>query len=179
MSLTPGHEELQEMLPAAALEILEATDLEQLLIHVRECPECTKLLEEYREAAISVAGQLPVRRLDPARAEAMRTRLVARAMGQMGGRPGVPANRRTGGQGGRPGRRRLDRWLGVAVAAGLSSLLLIHHSVHVPLDYGWLAAGVLLLVVLGLGIYARKQRRRASALQARLGEDEGGKRVGG
>ena len=169
MSLTPGHEELREMLPAAALEILEATELEQLLIHVRECPECTKLLEEYREAAAAVALHLPGRRLDPARALAMRTRLVARAMGQKGGRPGVPANRRTGGQGGRPGRRRLDRWLGVAVAAGLSGLLLIHHSVHVPLDYGWLAAGVLLLVLVGVGIYARVQRRRMTELEDRLG----------
>ena len=168
MSLTPGHEELQEMLPAAALEILEATEMEQLLIHVRECPECTKLLEEYREAAAAVSLHLPGRRLDPARAQAMRTRLLVRAMGQTGGTTGVRADRQTGGQVGRPGRRRLDRWLGLAVAAGLSGILLIHHSVHVPLDYGWLAAGVLLLVLVGVGIYARVQRRRMTELEDRL-----------
>jgi hypothetical protein len=163
MSLTPVHQELQEMLPAAALEILEPADLEPVLAHVRDCPECAKLLQEYREAAAGLSLRLPARQLDPVRARVLRTRLLARATGRTDGQ----GNGRTE----RPARAlRLDRWIGWAVAAGLAGILLIHHSVHRTLDYGWLAAGVLLVVLLGLGIYARVQRRRVAALEGRLAD---------
>lgn len=54
------------------------------------------------------------------------------------------------------------------VAAGLAGILLVHHSVHRPLDHGWLVAGLLVMVLLAVGIYARMQRRRVVELQDRL-----------
>jgi hypothetical protein len=54
------------------------------------------------------------------------------------------------------------------VAAGMAGILLVHHSVHQTVDYGWLLAGVLTFVLIGVGVYARKQQRRASELQQRL-----------
>ena len=54
------------------------------------------------------------------------------------------------------------------VAAGLAGILLVHHSVHRPLDYGWLAAAFLGVVLLAVGIYAGVQRRRVTELEGRF-----------
>ena len=54
------------------------------------------------------------------------------------------------------------------MAAGLGGVLLMHHSVHRPLAYGWLAAGALTVVVAALAVYALIQRGRVSALRERL-----------
>ncbi len=148
------HEEMQELLPAAALEILEGAELERLLAHLDECAECVELLRQYRDAAAGLALLAPTRRLDPARSAAVRSRLMAR----------VQANRGTHAA----RALRVDRWMGWMVAAGLAGVLLVHHSVHRTLDYGWLAAGVLAFALAALGIYARKQQRRAAELQKRL-----------
>ena len=56
------HEEMQEMLPEAALEVLEGTELERLQAHLAECPACVHLLSQYRDAAAKLALQLPARR---------------------------------------------------------------------------------------------------------------------
>jgi hypothetical protein len=158
MSLTPGHEELEEMIPAAALDILEPAELEQVLAHVRNHPECAKLFQEYREAAATLALELPGGRFDPLRAKAVRSRIMARAEARTSNGGG----RRTAGRALGP---RIGQWLGWAVAAGLSGILFVHHSVHRPLDYGWLAAGVLVVVLVGLALYARGQRRRVAELE--------------
>jgi hypothetical protein len=68
------------------------------------------------------------------------------------------------------------------VAAGLAGLLLVHHSVHRPIAYGWLAAGVLTFLVIALGVYVRVQQARLAALRDRLAEQTAerlpGKRFG-
>jgi hypothetical protein len=51
------------------------------------------------------------------------------------------------------------------LAAGLAGILLVHHSVHRPLDYGWLAAAFLGVVLLAVGIYAWVQRSRVVELE--------------
>jgi len=147
------HEELQGMLPAAALEILDGAELERLLAHLGGCPECVELLREYRDAAAALTLLAPARGLDPSRAVTLRNRLMAR----------VQADRGTHATRTSP----VDRWMGWMVAAGLAGVLLVHHSVHRTLDLGWLAAGVLTFVLVGLGIYARRQQRRAAELQQR------------
>lgn len=148
------HQEMQEMLPAAALEILEGPELERLLAHLGECPECVELLREYRDAAASLALLAPAGGLDPARSATLRNRLLTRVQADGGTHPARTL--------------RVDRWMGWMVAAALAGVLLVHHSVHRTLDYGWLAAGVLTFALAGLGIYARKQQRRAAELQQRL-----------
>lgn len=144
------------MLPAAALEILEPAELELVVAHLRDCQECATLLQEYREVTAALALQLPLRPLDQLRSRALRGRLLARTAGTTRGRA-----------------LRLDRWIGWAVAAGLAGILLVHHSVHRTLDYGWLAAGILTLVLVGVGVYARTQQRRASALRKELAQHGG------
>ena len=164
MSLTPVHEDLKEMLPAAALEILETGELEQVMAHVRDCPECETELQEYREAVTALSLRLPARQLDPARARALRARILARARenrsdSETAMLPSLPRATAI-----------IYRWSGWMVAAGLGGVLLVHHSIHQPLDRGWLVAAVLLVILIGLGIYVRVQRSRVSALQAHLAD---------
>lgn len=170
MSPISGHEELQELLPAAGLGILEPAELELVLSHVRDCRDCATLLQEYREVAARIALQLPRHQPDPVRASAMRTRLLARAIGSSVRDP----DWRTAGHSRRP---RFSQWSGWAVAAGMAGLLLIHHSIHRTLDYGWLVAGILVVVLVGVGLYARAQRSRLSALEDHL-TDLGTKKEG-
>lgn len=168
MSLT--HEELEEMIPAAALDILTPTELEHVLAHVRDHPECAKLLQEYREAAAALALELPAGQFDPAQSRALRARLLARART---GKSASPSSSRRASS-------VIYQWSGWMVAAGLAGVVLVHHSIHRPLDYGWLAAGVLVVVLLALGVYVRVQRKRLAALEDRLAglgsEREAGRR---
>lgn len=157
MSQGLQHEEMQEMLPAAALDMLEGAELERLQAHLPGCSSCVELLGQYRDAAASLALLVPAGTMDPARLAAIRTRLMSRVW--------------AGRDMKRAGALGLDRWLGWMVAAGLAGILLVHHSVHRTVDYGWLLAGVLTFVLVGLGVYARKQRRRVEELQQRLGRD--------
>ena len=60
------------------------------------------------------------------------------------------------------------------VAAGLAGILLVHHSVHRPLDYGWLAAAFLGVVLLAVGVDARVQRNRLVELERRSGKSVSG-----
>lgn len=151
MNAGPDHEAVQEILAAAALGTLEDAELQRVVTHTRDCSECARALQEYQDAAASLALMLPAEPLDPARSARIKSRLMAR----------VPVQK---GRGISPAWR--DRWVGSLVAAGLAGLLLVHHSVHRPLDYGWLATGIVTLVLVAVGVYARAQRRRVLELQA-------------
>ena len=154
MSQGMRHEEMQELLPAAALDMLEGAELGQLQAHLTTCPGCVEQLRQYRDAAAGLALLVPAVTMDPARLAAIRTRLTSRVW--------------AGREMKRAGALGLDRWLGWMVAASLAGVLLVHHSVHRTVDYGWFLAGVLTFVLVGLAVYARKQQRRASELQQRL-----------
>jgi hypothetical protein len=150
-----SHDEMQEMLPAAALEILDAAELQPVMAHAGTCSECAGLLRDYREVAGSLSLAAPAQQLDPGRSAAIRERLLTRA--EKAGTP-ISAARRL----------QADRWSGWLVAAGLAGVLLIHHGSHRPLGNGWIAAGVLMLLLVAVVLYARVQRRRAAKLQDRL-----------
>jgi hypothetical protein len=156
MSLTPDHAELQELLPAAALEMLGPAESERVLAHVRDCEECAGLLREYRDVAAVLALQLPSRPMRSERSSAIRAGLLARARAA----PVIPTTRKASSM--------IYQWSGWMVAAGLAGILLVHHSIHRPLDHGWLTAGVLVVVLLGVGLYAAVQRKRISELEDRL-----------
>lgn len=156
------------MLPAAALDILDEADARPVLEHLKDCEECTRLLDEYREVGATLPLLLPEQHLDPERSEALRARLLSRVSGRpqaLGvGKPATTVfelSRRSS-----PGR--WTAWMGWMVAAGLAGVLLVHHSVHRPVAYGWLVAGGLTVLVIGLGVYVRVQHARLSALCDRL-----------
>ena len=157
MSSVPVHVEIQDQLPAAALAMLVPAEMEQVQAHVRRCAECAALLEEYREAATAIALQLPQASMDAARSDALRYRLLKRA----GSTPRNPVTRKASSM--------IHQWSGWMVAAGLAGILLVHHSVHRPLDYGWLAAAFLGVVLLAVGIYAWVQRTRLTELERQGG----------
>jgi hypothetical protein len=150
-----NHDEMQEMLPAAALEILDPAELELVMAHAGTCSECAGLLRDYRDAAAALSLVLPQPQLDPSRSAAIRERLLTRARAAG---PHISGARRF----------QADRWSGWLVAASLAGVLLIHHGIHQPLAYGWLAAGVLTILLLAVVVYARIQRSRATALRDRL-----------
>lgn len=162
MSDDRTHDDISPLLSAAALDVLEQEELHQVLDHVNGCPDCSRQLAEYREVVARLTFGLPVRPMDASRAAGIRNRLLNRVRSQAS--DSAPSLQ---------GRRarvlaRVARWPGWAVAAGLVGLTLIHHSVHRPLDYGWLAAGVLAVSLAVLALYARKQAARHSALQERM-----------
>ncbi len=154
MTSEPGHEEVRDLLPAAALEILDSADLQRVLAHTGGCAHCAQLLEEYRAVALPLTELLPLRA--PPRSAAIRARLLARARQDFRGR--------------RPTRAAsvANMWMGWTVAAALAGVLLMHHAVHRPLDYGWLASGGLTILLIATAVYARILRTRVSSLRDRF-----------
>lgn len=170
MSSGLSHQELRDLLPAAALDILDSEEHQRVQAHLLQCPECMRLINEYREASAALPLLLPNQPLDPARSAALRTRLLARASSM------PPTD--TGEAKPFPGHaeespepswsERWVPWSGWLVAAGLAGVLMVHHSVHRPIDYGWLVAGLLMFGLIVLAGYAWRQRARASTLRERL-----------
>ncbi len=161
MTTLSDHEQLQELVPAAALGALDGAESERVLAHARECRICGALLEEYRAVAAELALGLASHPMAADRSARLKARLMARALREQQG----------GGE--RPGRSALaGRWTGWAVAAGLSGVLIVHHAVHRPLDYGWLVAGVLAVGLVLAGTFAVVLRGRVSSLRRRTEEYE-------
>jgi heme exporter protein D len=153
MSELKDHEELFELLPSAALGILDGEELQLVLSHVGTCAACSRQLSGYREAAALMALNLPSRPMSRERAADVKSRLLLRA--GAGGRASGQLSVR-------------GRWAGWLVAAGLAGVLLVHHSIHRPVAYGWLAAGLLTLALIALAMYAIRQRDRVAAMHQRL-----------
>jgi anti-sigma factor RsiW len=166
MNQTSSHQEM-ELLPAAALEILEGEELGRVLAHTRECPECARLLEGYRAVAAALTLELPHQPLDPGRSARLRDRLLIRARNEP---TPTDRNRSAARAGSRWGGA--DRWAGWAVAAGMVGVLLTHHGFHRPLAYGWIVAGLAVIALVGSGVYALVQRRRVSELENQLAQRE-------
>ncbi len=170
MNTSPNHAGVPEMLPAAALEILDQSELGHVLRHVEGCEDCAQALQEYRDVTAELGLALPPQPMEPLRAAWVRGRLLARVR-----KDGLARGAETESEviGARPDFKRLiaGRWTGWSVAAGLAGVLLMHHSVHRPLDYGWLVAGALTVALVLLGIYAGLQRGRFLALRKRVATD--------
>jgi hypothetical protein len=75
----PAHDEVRELLEAAALDALEPAEQLAVLEHVRSCAECQAELASLRETvgALAHASQGPV--LSKDRSDAVRARLLERA----------------------------------------------------------------------------------------------------
>lgn len=168
MNQTPSHQEADELLPAAALEILEGEDLGRVLAHAGECAECARRLDEYRGAVATLALALPSQPMPPVRSGQLRERLLARARNN----PPPSATERKRVVRARSRWGGVDRWTGWAVAAGLAGVLLVHHGFHRPLAYGWVVAGLATIALVAFGVYAMVQRGRVSALEDRLAQLE-------
>jgi len=170
MTETLTHHQIEQLLPAAALEILESQEQARIIAHARECADCARLLDSYREVVAGMAATHPEQPLVPARSARLRARLLARTQERSSSRPAVVSA---------AGSRRTTfsaaaaQWAGWAVAAALAGVLLVHHSIHRPVAYGWLAAGALVLVVIALAVYARIQQARLAALRRQLEPDAG------
>lgn len=149
------------MLAALALDILDPPDRDRVLAHLQECEECTRAVTEYRLVTADLGLLAPSRDLDPDRSAALRARLVQRARDEIP-RPAARVPALLAGP-----------WIGWAVAAGLAGVVLVHHAVHRPLDYGWLVAGILMIVLVGLAWYASRQRERLRLMQTRLEAERG------
>lgn len=156
MMAAPSHRDIQDCLPALALDALEGSELAEVTDHLRDCQACADLLREYRAAAAGLALALPRESWPPEQAQRVRARLLDRV--HAGRHASASSSGNTTGA--------MLRWSGWLVAAGLGGVLLIHHSIHRPVEYGWMAAGALWLALVGIGIYAWTQRRRVAALEA-------------
>jgi hypothetical protein len=169
MNQPSQHTEWAELLPAAALDLLEGDELHRVEAHTRECTECSRLLQDYRDAAASIGMGLPSDPLDRDRSQLMRAELLARA--------GSLEPRLKSGP--RPWARfvaaRVPAWSGWAVAAGLAGVLLVHHGFHRPVAYGWVVAGVLAIILVGVGVYALAQRARVAELEGSSRRGDRGK----
>jgi anti-sigma factor RsiW len=168
MTSPADHDTIRELIPAAALSALEETEMQEVLSHAATCDECSRSLAEYRDVVVALDAAAPTPDRDEDAARAVRERLLLRARAERGTGP-----RARGGF-----RKGAERWAGWAVAAGFAGLLLVHHSVHRPLNYGWLVAGALMVALVAVVVYARVQAGRAAALRARIDELAGGAGAG-
>ena len=166
MNANSSHDQVEELLAAAALDTLEGEELGQVLAHSADCAECTRLLDEYRAVAAALSLGLPPERLDPGHSLEIRNRLLGRVRRSASKAPRDHANRE------RSRSAAVDSWAGWAVAAGLAGVLLLHHGFHRPVAYGWVIAGGLALVSVVFGVYAVAQRRRVAALKEQLAGEE-------
>lgn len=78
------HADAQLALPELALDALDGSERDVVLAHVRGCDDCQRELASLQEAMHSAAEAVPARQLEPARAAAMRERLVDRARASRG-----------------------------------------------------------------------------------------------
>lgn len=78
-----SHDEAAELLEAAALDTLPADEQERVLSHAATCPICGPELARLRDAVALLAFAVPAVPGDPARLERVRTRLLARARGDV------------------------------------------------------------------------------------------------
>ena len=69
---------MQDMLPAAALEILDGAELQLVMAHAGTCPSA-ELLEEYRQVPPASLARRPAGQLDPGSVARRPGRLLARA----------------------------------------------------------------------------------------------------
>ena len=152
MNPRADHEEVSELLAAAALEILEGSERLRVYEHVRECAACRRMLDQYNELVVDLGLLQPSPAADPDRSARLRARLLARASADA-----MAAHPRNG-----PGTARSrwaaavrDRWSGWLVAASLVGVLLMHHGFHRPLNHGWIVAGALAIACVALLAYAR------------------------
>jgi len=84
--MTPAamsHDEAAELLEAAALDTLPADEQERVLSHAATCPICGPELARLRDSVALLAFAVPPVSGDPARLERVRTRLLARARGDV------------------------------------------------------------------------------------------------
>ncbi len=174
-----SHDEMTDLLAAEALDLLVPEERRGLVDHLEVCGSCARELSGLRAAAASLAFLPPEIPMESARSQRVRARLLERA------RNDVMAGGSKAAAGSTPsddaqivpraGRRRLDisGMVGWAVAAGLASLLLTHHTFHRPLEIGWIAASVLGITLAVLGIYVAVLRNRLRRLDGRVPRSDG------
>ncbi|HEX8361238.1 MAG TPA: hypothetical protein VF613_14080 [Longimicrobium sp.] len=154
MSRPHEHDALRALAAAGRPEALAPEEIDRVLRHADECPDCSAELRDF--AARAILAQAPELHLAPEHS----ARLRARVLAQTAPVRARPAPRRS------PALTRGSGWL---AAAAMAVALITHHGFHEPLRAGWLAAGAFALLALGLAIYADHQRRRLADLEQQLG----------
>jgi hypothetical protein len=154
----PEHDDLRALVAAGRPEALSDEQIDRILRHAGECPECSAELGDFASRAI--LAQAPELHLDAAHSERLRARVLARAVPHEGPVRARVVPRRAFAFTSSSG------WL---AAAAMAVALITHHGFHEPLRAGWLAAGAFALLALGLAIYADAQRRRLLDLEQQVG----------
>jgi anti-sigma-K factor RskA len=84
---TPGHRPFGELAAGYALDALEPADERRFLRHASQCPDCARMLADYREVAAALAGTAPPAEPSPKLAD----RIMAAALADLGtGQPPAP-----------------------------------------------------------------------------------------
>lgn len=154
-----GHGTAQPLLAPYALGALDAAERRAVEMHVAGCGVCRGELQELEATVTLLAEAAEFGPPDLERLARVRTRLMARV--ESTERASADDARLPSGE---TGWQAAGGWLTAAV---LASLLLLHHSFHRPLMYGWLAAGGLGLALVGTGYYAYRLRTRLRRLERR------------
>jgi hypothetical protein len=161
MSCPDGWEAPSAIQDAGDPGAISSEQIDEMLRHADECPECSAPLRDL--AARAILAQSPLVRLEPARAARLRARVLAQATGDRGLPAARPVRKRPRVHTGAGG------WL---AAAALVVALLTHHGFHEPLSSGWLVAAGFAAVALGLGIYALSQKRHVAQLEQQMSSRE-------
>jgi hypothetical protein len=89
------HDEARPALEAAALDALDAVERDAVLAHAATCVECRAELAELRAVAANIAYAAPAARVDDARRDRIRARLLARAAAERTAEMPVPDARQS------------------------------------------------------------------------------------
>ena len=161
MNCPNGPEALSAIQGAGDPAAISSEEIDEMLRHADECPQCAPRLRDL--AAQAILAQSPLVRLEPARAARLRARVLAQATTARSLPAPRPVRKRPRDHTGAGG------WL---AAAALVVALLTHHAFHEPLGSGWLVAAAMAAVALGLGIYALSQKRYVAHLEQQMSSRE-------
>ena len=163
-----NHEEAEVALAAEALDAFGGEERERLLAHLATCLPCRHEHAELSDAAATLVYLAPERAMEPSRSDRLRARLLARAAADSGRFTTSPSGPAERGISRSTRSTRLTGWVGWLLAAGMAALLLGHHGFHRPLNFGWIAAGILGVLFVGAAAYAAWQREEVSTLRDRM-----------
>lgn len=158
-----GHAVVSELLGAYADGALGEEELRRVEAHLAECERCRReVIVQTAVRAHLMAGAPP-----PA-SPALRQRIArittpVEEVGRPTAAPDPPGSRRR-----TSGGSRGASWAGWGVAAGFAALLLTHHSFHRPLQFGWVVASALGLLLAAVAAYALRQRARVADLREEM-----------
>jgi hypothetical protein len=156
MSLELTHDDVRAALAAEALDALDGDERAAVRAHLKECEECRREVGGLREGAGALAWAAPHRPMEPARADRVRARLLARAHADREGGQAASAGPSASSE------NVVTQTLATPAAAapGVISIDRARRERPTGRNLGWLAAAASVALLIALGAYTLSLRSK-------------------